>query len=297
MDELYGPGAAETLQVGHSISLTLSDDMECTATFIKAFTPFTQSQVLLVNVHDCPGVVNPVIIKIYDPRFMGYRKQFSFPWSLELEIAVAERRDAIIRGDREDDYNAYQADINPVFFEEHLYRTANEAFRTERQAYERLHVFQGVSLPRCYASGIVHVLSPSENIPRPIKPHFLLLEYVEGPSLASVDPKLVSRSLARSLLYTVRAFGLKGVIHNDLHKGNIIFRSDASSTLHTPFSGVVIIDFGEVILRYDDESDDDWKGVLCSLIMTLDGPVGTCTMQAYWMWTTLTTTPCQNPLD
>jgi hypothetical protein len=130
VDDLYGPGAADTFKTGHVISLTLSDGMERTATVVKGFTPFTLSQVLLVDAHDCPGVVSPVVIKIYDPRFIKSRKRLStesFPWSLELEVTVAERRNAIVRGDHEDDFDEYVFK-NAVFFEENLYRAANEAF-------------------------------------------------------------------------------------------------------------------------------------------------------------------------
>jgi serine/threonine protein kinase len=264
LTELYGPGGTDSYSIDHTFSLSLSDGQTCTATVVKAFTPFTQSQILLVNVHGCAAVSNPAILKIYDPRYMNDREQAPpslprRPWSLELEIAAAQRRDAITRGEREDDYEDGDRSADPVLFEEQLYRAATDAFETERAAYEHLHALQGIGVPRCYAAGTVHPASGDANYPRPINPSFLLLEYVEGFDLSTVDAKLVPRTLARRLLLTVHELGQCGVVHGDLHKSNIIFSHGPAHSTDAPFSRVVILDFGQAILREDEVGDDDWN--------------------------------------
>ncbi|KAF9512541.1 hypothetical protein BS47DRAFT_1054620 [Hydnum rufescens UP504] len=232
--------------------------VECTATVIKPFLPFTKSQVFLVDVHGAPnGTPSPMILKIFDPRFIEDRltrsSDSNHPWSLENELAAAERRAAVIRGDREDDYDEMNfLDFDEVLWEEYSYRAMQLAFQSELAAYTRLRHLQGDGIPRCYGFGTLH-----PDIQRPIVLNVLLLEYIPGETLATVDPTTISRVLARALITTVHAIGVHGVIHNDLRDDNIIF-FPAKPEKPTK---ACIIDFGHAGLR-EDESDTDWEECL-----------------------------------
>jgi serine/threonine protein kinase len=284
--DYYGPDEAESYRVGQTLPLTLADGSTCTATVLRAFLPVTQSLVLLVSVEGCAALEHPVILKIYDPRYMKNRKApppHDRPWSLELEIAAAERRDTVARGERVDghetdadddkeDEEDDESDSNEsvgydtrVLFEEELYDLAHRSFETEREVYERLHVLQGDGIPRCYASGTVCLPSPDKSRARPIQPPFLLIEYVDGPALHSVDAKLVPRGLARRLLHTIRHIESQGVVHSDLHKSNIIFAHNVTQPSRppsAPFSRAVVIDFGQAGIRDATMDDEQWKDVL-----------------------------------
>jgi serine/threonine protein kinase len=164
-------------------------------------------------------------------------------------------------GEREDDYDEADAIFDPVLFEEQLYRVTMDAFETERGTYGRPRALQGTGIPRFYASGTVHP-SSIKNDPRPISPPFILLEYIEGYDLNTVDPKLISRTLARRLLHTIHMLGQSGVAHTDLHKSNILFAHDPVSPAlspGTPFTRAVVMDFGQALLRDDSDSDEDWR--------------------------------------
>jgi hypothetical protein len=179
-EDLYGLDAAETYKANSVISLSFSDGSSCSATVLKAFLPPTQSLVLLVNVEGCATVTNPAILKIHDSRFMESRDGAGSdyrPWSLELEIMAVERRDAITRGERDDDYDAVGWMDDPLLFEEHLHRAAKTAFETECEVYKRLRDLQGIGIPRCYATGTVTYGSLDGIRARPVHPPFLLLEY------------------------------------------------------------------------------------------------------------------------
>ncbi|KAF8329011.1 hypothetical protein F5887DRAFT_131445 [Amanita rubescens] len=248
-DQFFAPGGILTL------FLTVDQAVfECNAYILKAFVPFTKSQVLLVELQPriCE-IPSPIIIKVYDPRFINDRERPSpssgipdRPWSLSLEIAAAERRKAIARNERLDDYDELcYDDFDELLWEEFFYRTTEDAFNSELAAYSRLQDLQGVGIPRYYASGNLVV-----DARRPISPHVLAIEYIPGESLSTINPSSVPRSLARSLITTVCSFPSYGIIHCDLHTDNILFSQQLSR--------VVVIDFGQSILR-EDESDSEWE--------------------------------------
>ena len=79
---------------------------------------------------------HPPSSKVYDPRFTNDRDKPSpsskIPdrhWSLFLEIAAAERRKAIARKERLDDYDEMNfVDLDELLWEEFFYRAAEDAF-------------------------------------------------------------------------------------------------------------------------------------------------------------------------
>ncbi|KAF8512914.1 hypothetical protein JB92DRAFT_3168798 [Gautieria morchelliformis] len=118
----YIESSDESHEAGFTLSLSITwngrdEPSECIATVIKAFTPFTKSQVLLVHVHGAPDGTPPsMILKTYDPRFFDEHEKPSKrswiparPWSLEKESAAAERRAAVTRGEHEGYYNGRDA--------------------------------------------------------------------------------------------------------------------------------------------------------------------------------------------
>lgn len=240
--------ADEFFAVGRILSLSLTVEqaiIECKATILKPFVPFTKSQVLLVKLQPpISGIPSNVILKIYGPRFINDRDRLASipdrPWSLSLEIAAAERREAIACNERLDDYDE-------LLWEEYFCRTIEERFNSELAAYSRLRDLQGDGIPRHYASGNLAV-DPL----RPISPHVLVFEYIPGESFSStISPSSFSRSMARSLITTVRSFASHGVNHCDLNPDNILISSQQPSW-------VVVIDFGESLLRGDKVSDSGW---------------------------------------
>jgi serine/threonine protein kinase len=275
--DYYGPDEAESYRVGQTLPLTLADGSTCTATVLKAFLPLTQSLVLLVSVEGCATLVHPVVLKIYDPRYMKNRKRAPpnhRPWSLEVEIAAATRRDAVVRGERVDGHETDAKDDEKdeedeyekrVLFEEKLYGLAKDAFERERTVYERLHALQGDGVARCYASGTVRLPSPDKTSPRPIQPPLILIEYLHGQAMNIADATLISRALARRLLHTLHYIQTHGVAHSDLHQSNIIFThtvTQPSAPPNIPFSRAVVIDFGQAGIRDEPINDEEWENVI-----------------------------------
>ena len=73
---------------------------------------------------------------------------------MSLEIATAERREAIARNERVDDYDEQNwLDFEELLWEEYFCRTTEEQFNSELAAYSRLRDLQGDGIPRYYASG------------------------------------------------------------------------------------------------------------------------------------------------
>ena len=143
---------------------------------------------------------------------------------MSLEIAAAERRKAIARNERLDDYDELcYGDFDELLWEEFFYRTTEDAFNSELAAYSPLQDLQGVATPM--------------------------------PRLSTINPSSVPRSLARSLIMitTVCSFPSYGIIHCDLHTDNILFSQQPSR--------VVVIDFGQSILR-ENESDSEWESAV-----------------------------------
>ena len=242
-DQFFAPGSVLTL------FLTINQAVfECNASILKIFVPFKKSQVLLVELQPrISGIPSAVILKVYDPRFVKGREPTSFtpghPWSLSLEIAAAEHRKAFARRERFE-----YVDFEGEYWENVFYDLTEDAFDGELAAYSRLQDLQGVSIPRYYASGNLAV-DPL----RPISPHVLVLEYIPGENLSTINPCSVPRSLARSLITAVCSFPSHGVIHRDLRKENIIFSQQPPR--------VVVVGFGESKLRRN-ESDSKWESAV-----------------------------------
>ncbi|KAF7330861.1 hypothetical protein MVEN_02425500 [Mycena venus] len=257
----YLPGAQISLNLR---SCDCDDDKTARnvqATVVKAFTPFTMSQVLLVDVNPpvpdiLPTTTTTFILKVYDPRFLQHRQgtksSAPHPWTLAAETTAARRRafgaDILYRS------TWWPDDNDDPGWEEYYYLNLQQMFRNELAAYTRLLSLQGQSIPQCYAHGTLVFPSPSK---RMVVPRVLLLSYVPGPCLRAMHPSRVEPPAARALVDTVRAFGMLGVIHDDLRPDNVILFSPSADHYRA-----FILDFGNARVRTD-QSDEEWE---CALV-------------------------------
>ncbi|KAJ7698679.1 hypothetical protein B0H17DRAFT_1129712 [Mycena rosella] len=253
-------------QPGSQISLNLrscADDKSernVQATVVKAFTPFTMSQVLLVDINPpiadgLPPAKSSFVLKVYDPRFLQHRKgtkaSAPHPWTLAAEITAARRR-AFGAGTFLPTW--WPDDADSAGWEEYYHSNLQQLFTNELAAYTRLLPLQGRVIPHCYAHGTL--VLPGKPVARPVVPRVLLLSYVPGPALRAVHPARVAPAVARALVDTVRAFGALGVIHDDLRPDNILL-SPADEHAHA-----FVIDFGNAEVRRADQGNEEWEWAL-----------------------------------
>jgi serine/threonine protein kinase len=212
----------------------------------SAFTPFTMSQVLVVE-PDSEG--NKIVLKIYDPRFLSHRSQYKHPWDPAAEVQAAHQR--LDNAPFDFEHPEWPDREDRVGWEEWYFRRAEKSFSNEIEAYSRLLPLQGGGVPKCFGSGTLNLLG------RPISPHVLFLEYLRDvQSLRDIDTKLVTEQIIRALKETVSAFDRLGVAHCDLNYGNILFLVGCGGIYRA-----TIIDFGSSCVR-DDESDEEWDAIV-----------------------------------
>ena len=122
-----------------SLSLLL-DGKETPITFriIRAFTPFTQGQVYLVDGQGFPE--SPLTLKVYDPKFLNDRQPSLYtphrPWLLAVESLVAGKR---LNGEISDNFEVHHLDDNvelePWHWEAQFFCWSEESFEAEVMAY------------------------------------------------------------------------------------------------------------------------------------------------------------------
>ncbi|KAF8523710.1 hypothetical protein BU17DRAFT_63648 [Hysterangium stoloniferum] len=220
-----------------------------------AFLPFTKSQTIRIRVlRPSPGPTSDIpevaILKLYDRRWVNDRKFDDEPWSPTREEAAQARWRAIASGELVDDFDNLNPDNYTESHEEELYRRiCKERFETECEAYSRLSSLQGATIPRFY--GAVKVSSP-DITPWNVAEAFvygIIIEKIDATPLSFVDPSSHKfPSLGHSLMAAVYSFSSHGVIHNDMRSDNILISPKR----------IVTIDFGQAILRGDNEDDEQW---------------------------------------
>ncbi|KAM5545657.1 hypothetical protein V8D89_000695 [Ganoderma adspersum] len=242
---IFFPGQTVTFQ---------TPERRLTFTIDRPFTPFTKAVVLLAR---CPELgPDPVVVKIYDPRFLDERLQDTphcpaRPWSLELERAADavwdepfHRRDLLVEPE-----DAEGGSAIPAQWEKHFRLLSTGCFKAECEVYGRLCTLQGSAIPRLLTIGIV--LPPDE---RAIQPPAIVMEYIpDAISLCDVPVDLVTPELCASLLRTVDSFAGLGAVHADVNWNNILFTPSERPTR------VVVIDFGLGIARKEDEDGEAWE--------------------------------------
>ena len=255
----YTPGSTLTIKVSKVYIIV---------TVEKQFTPFTSSQVLVVHATSSsaklppnhPPLGTPMILKIYDTRYIEDREAFyshdgtrffpARPWSLENEEKATAYREAT--GNRNDSISDEVEMANPgMVIEIKMFRQACTSWTREVNAYLALadSPLSGSAVPTLYGFG--DFISEE---PRAIVPRILLLEYV--PRSTSLDKleniKLITPWHIRTLLAATRKLNELGVVHWELQPRNILLCPDR----------IVIIDFGASTTRVqggiDMFSDDKW---------------------------------------
>jgi serine/threonine protein kinase len=232
----------------------------CTALIHKVFTPVTKCPVLLVEFEDVlvrAGLPNPLIVKIYDPRFNYERESplprlSPIPWSAANEKAAADRR-ALALGEDHRVSPWERMFFDGSLWEETYYYEYERSFAREVEAYRRLGHLQGSTIPRLYGFGQV-ISGHGEG--RAISPKVLIMEYIPGENLATIqDPHSVPSSAYQELVKAVSTLASFGIIHADMRPENIVV-----SCSHP--RRVVLIDFGVSQFRYTDQSDDNWEEIV-----------------------------------
>ena len=243
---IFFPGQTVTLQ---------TPDRTLTFTIDRPFAPFTKAVVLLARSPELGP--DPVVVKIYDPRFLDERlldtrHSRTGPWSLESERAA----DAIwdepfddldLYGDAPQDASARAA--RAALWEKYYRILSTGSFKDECEVYDRLRPLQGSAIPRLITTGTI--IPPEE---RAIQPQAIVIEYIpDSISLCDVPVDVVTPELCAALFRTVDSFAGLGVVHADVNWNNILFTPSERPTR------VVVIDFGCGGIRTEDQDDDAWR--------------------------------------
>ncbi|TDL17496.1 hypothetical protein BD410DRAFT_696376, partial [Rickenella mellea] len=238
------------------LTLRTSGGNHVTVKIVKVFTPFSRSQVALVRTTEGLRDLPPLfIIKTFDPRF--YVTRFNrkgvnvWPWSLQAEAdAEALRR----RGTPKQ----WQYDLpdkgDLVGWEQYCYQRMDYDFSNEVKAYDRLQHFQGDHIPSFYGEAEL----VTTDVKRAIVPRTLLIEYIpDALPIHKINKELITPTLAKSFLTLIKSFHACGVVHNDLHRGNILVAGGSKNDQ----TRAVFIDFGEACLR-EDETEEEWAATV-----------------------------------
>ncbi|KAF8523785.1 hypothetical protein BU17DRAFT_85671 [Hysterangium stoloniferum] len=155
---------------------------------------------------------------------------------------------AIASGELVDDFDKLNPNDYTELHEEELYWCiCKERFETECEAYSHLSSLQGVTILCFYRA--VMVSSPDVT-PRNVAEAFvygIIIEKIDAIPLSSVDPSSHKfPSLGHSLMAAVYSFSSHSIIHNNMCSDNILI-----SPKH-----LITINFGQAILRGDNEDDE-----------------------------------------
>ncbi|KAJ3511847.1 hypothetical protein NLJ89_g3866 [Agrocybe chaxingu] len=213
------------------------------ARIIKAFTPFTNSAVLLLDTSAASSYLpDRVILKLADRRFTT---RFDRHWNLDTEqdfqanLSQYFQRHGTAPPGLDDDSLVNET---PLWFHElRFWHRSATAHRVECEAYKRLHEAQNLGLiPKLY--GLTKVqMADTEIHPSLDVIEGLLLGYVPGRPMGSfrlgVDiPYEEAEKVSQKVLEMGRRLRRYGITHNDIHTDNIILRS--------PDNSPVLIDWG-----------------------------------------------------
>ncbi|KAF7303049.1 hypothetical protein MKEN_01268300 [Mycena kentingensis (nom. inval.)] len=213
-------------QPGDTIRLRLDGDAtERVYAIVRPFLPFTKSVVVLArDVEEC----GEVVIKVYDPRFLGER---------------ARRRQGGRRRGGVGELELHQEEENvewdaetAVLWEEYFYRTCMASFRDETRAYEQLSALQGSAIPRLLARGVV----VDTDYRRAISCPAIVLEYLDGVAMQDAQDAIVdgARDAWIQLARTVERLRELEIVHSDINEGNILLCPAVAPCR------AVLIDFG-----------------------------------------------------
>ena len=246
--DYYHPGSQLSAKIVNHDGLVI----DASYTVVDAFTPFTMSQVLVVQTNHKSQ--SPIILKVYDPRCFSHRfkGRIQHPWSYRAEKEAARQRaapnepfDFVFPLERPEDDDT-------VGWEEWYYQQTEVAANREVISYRNLTPLQGKGIPECFGSGTLNLTG------RAITPRVLLLEYLpQAQTLEAIAADLITQPVIDSLVTTASRFGPLGVTHSDPNTGNYLFVVGQDGAV----CRAVIIDFGSSYFR-EEESDEDWESIV-----------------------------------
>ncbi|TDL16184.1 hypothetical protein BD410DRAFT_795596 [Rickenella mellea] len=236
--------------------LELCNGRHLTVKVLKVFTPFSRSQVSLVTrvtevLHEL-ALPSIFIIKTFDPRFYVTRWDRKgadrWPWSQQAEAEAEALR-------RQGTPKQWQYDLpdkgDLVGWEQYCYQRMDYDFSIETRAYDRLQHFQGDHIPSFYGEAAL----VTTDVKRAIVPRTLLIQYIPNAlPIHKINKDLITPTLAKSFLTLIKSFHACGVVHNDMHQGNILVAGSSKNDQ----THAVVIDFGEACLREEGETEEEW---------------------------------------
>ncbi|KAG6809117.1 hypothetical protein H0H93_016102, partial [Arthromyces matolae] len=237
--ESYLPGKRLTLSLGENSS-------KIDVLIVKAFTPFTWSAALLVELQSQDSMLpSRFVVKLADRRLYHFT---TMPWTVDVEedyqSHLLSHTSKFGLGDEFYDFSSLEDDEYLPWMR-HLDRWKQHQIlhSKERKAYELLSEAQALGLvPRFFGAAMLSMVT-SESAAHSSLTHInaLLLEYVPGRLMSSLKPGITitfdeAEAISQRVLQLGRLLRRYGVAHNDIHTGNIILRS--------PDDSPVLIDWG-----------------------------------------------------
>lgn len=237
------------------------------AQIIRAFTPFTLSAVMVVQLDSrVPRQQGHLVLKLFDRRFAaGYRKQlFIDPWTPQIE---AQHQKFISDGGASHFLQKLRTDENFLDREGDTWTAAEDEayidhkiqslYNAEKEVYQRAHKLQGRDIPRllldvALSSSSSCSFSPGFRCPG------ILLEFIPGFSLADMAdhaPKDQWQYVGDEAIRILHAIADLGVLNKDVQRRSFIVRWDQHIGRFRP----VMIDFNLVVFREEVKSELEWR--------------------------------------
>ncbi|KAG6819435.1 hypothetical protein H0H93_011924, partial [Arthromyces matolae] len=217
LSESYKPGTQLT------IAAPSRDEAPIQVQIVKAYQPFTNAVVLLVEPRSSKLLPSPLILKLADRRIWNY-------WNVDrerdyqLNVRSHFGKDGAKNPLDVNDFSQRPAWMNHL----QKWESCVECHNTEHEAYRRLTEAQHLGLvPRFF--GPTYIDIDGGGHPSLSRVDGLLIEYIEGRRMSSLRPGIsISIEQAEVVSQHVLELGRRlrryGVTHNDIHVGNVILR-------------------------------------------------------------------------
>lgn len=237
-------------------------------TVTDVFAPFTMSPVMkaslvMVTPHQSSiftKIPQELVFKVYDRKFApSFRKYYRRgPPTYESEASYLEY---ISSGKAPQGLEAITQERNALYYRgirdyppellEHMFSMMVPSyFHNECAAYERLSSLQGQTIPTF--CGTTRFLDDSSALGLDISVQGILLEFVPGVNLCSIDPSQANLgNLVPGAIHIFSVCGDMGVLNKDVRMENFIVKFDGS--------GLAMVDFAQSRLRGDSETDEEWR--------------------------------------
>ncbi|KAG6818220.1 hypothetical protein H0H93_006712, partial [Arthromyces matolae] len=243
LGDFYKPGARLTIK-------NASQQGTFQVQIVKAFLPFTNAVVLLVEPQLSQNLPPRLILKLADRR-LWHAWELNFEHTYQLGAQSHFAKHGVVKS----------SDVKPRLRRRwmiHLqhWETCIKNHHREFEAYQWLTEAQHLGLvPRLFGRTSIEMIDGGGH-PSLTRLDGLLIEYVEGRPMSSLHPgKSISIEQAEVVSQHVLELGRRlrryGVSHNDIHVGNVILRYSDNLP--------VLIDWGMASCRLADRPlDERW---------------------------------------